>query len=528
MDLNWDGLAKAPMPTDDFDQYFAPYNEIDDLFNETLTGLQDLDVPLGFVTHDMKHPLPKHSRKQLGTAIFGFAEHNRELSINGMHDLKYKPLVDLHKSVMPGELLKSISNAQLNQELDFLEQKPILLNEEEEQLKSPMKAKPSTNDYIVTNENPTSYKFPSPEREKPAPGPGTTYSVKYLKELQNFGLPAKNHVSYADDIEPLLFDSPLQLTPSKAYVPIPVQQPAELKNLYLPPPLPPTLLHGLPEWLSPEPQSPSPARLANPTPRQQYYISPNRNRNFYNPQFFSDSLYDNPQLQFTSLPYAGQLLNSSPIRIVNSPLRNTQMTADDTVDANATIQMTPVKNKMKLEWSPIVLPDAKRDVRLVLDLASPRRRVKKTSLLPPGELDQYWEGPDEEKCFTCTYKDCGKKFTRRYNVRSHIQTHLSDRPFACMYCPKKFVRQHDLNRHVKGHLEARHCICPCGKEFSRLDAMRKHRARNICIGGVASSGLHCVTKPKKRTEEVMDGLTSDRLAGDIEHHLEHFTGERSE
>ena len=64
---------------------------------------------------------------------------------------------------------------------------------------------------------------------------------------------------------------------------------------------------------------------------------------------------------------------------------------------------------------------------------------QKTSLLPPGELDNYWTGPDEDKIYTCTYKNCGKKFTRRYNVRSHIQTHLSDRPFGCQFCPKRFV-----------------------------------------------------------------------------------------
>ena len=77
-----------------------------------------------------------------------------------------------------------------------------------------------------------------------------------------------------------------------------------------------------------------------------------------------------------------------------------------------------------------------------------------------------------------------EKFTRRYNVRSHIQTHLSDRPFGCQFCPKRFVRQHDLNRHVKGHIEARYSKCPCGKEFARLDALRKHQDRNICVGGI--------------------------------------------
>ena len=87
-----------------------------------------------------------------------------------------------------------------------------------------------------------------------------------------------------------------------------------------------------------------------------------------------------------------------------------------------------------------------------------------------------------------------EKFTRRYNVRSHIQTHLSDRPFGCQFCPKRFVRQHDLNRHVKGHIEARYSKCPCGKEFARLDALRKHQDRNICVGG----NKNVISKPTKK------------------------------
>lgn len=79
-------------------------------------------------------------------------------------------------------------------------------------------------------------------------------------------------------------------------------------------------------------------------------------------------------------------------------------------------------------------------------------------------------------------------------MRSHIQTHLSDRPFGCQFCPKRFVRQHDLNRHVKGHIEARYSKCPCGKEFARLDALRKHQERNICVGG----NKNVISKPTKK------------------------------
>ncbi|ODV75489.1 C2H2-type zinc finger protein CYBJADRAFT_123561 [Cyberlindnera jadinii NRRL Y-1542] len=114
-----------------------------------------------------------------------------------------------------------------------------------------------------------------------------------------------------------------------------------------------------------------------------------------------------------------------------------------------------------------------------------RKTQDKASTLPPGEIDLYISGPLEDKRYVCNYKGCGKKFTRRYNVRSHVQTHLCDRPFVCEHegCNKAFVRLHDLTRHHKIHEEFAF-RCDCGKKFSRQDALFRHRARNICSGGL--------------------------------------------
>lgn len=647
----WEDVStsKIPLPHENFDDYFTEFHEIDNLFNETLTGLQDLDVPSGYIQPTLNlSPIHKHSRKASGTAIFGFADHTRELSIGGMTSDLYKsikPSMDLGKSISPGDLLKSINGQNIDpisyedpplSKFDFPPQKPILLleedeDEEEESLAHNDKSVPDKSvhldhhfaqlspikknlDYVTAN--PTSYKFPpspSPTRLNSTPikipqNSGyqsvNNYSVKYLQNLnQN-----KLLVKYVDDIGPLLDkqleigdfeeiqrpqknnqnhqnqqnyrpqkqqDSPQRqyqqlpshqpnpFTTSYKYVPIPVQKPTYTKNEvyenqqfqqyqqhipqqqpqqpqpslsqiqqlsqhYLPPPSPPTLSAGSPDWQSsPEPQSPSPSRAQlNSSPIN---LRPG-NVNFYTPQFFSEAdlqyeqdpfsqTYNNQsynnqspfnQTPFNLSPLHSQQLASSPVKYSSnsSPLRQIP---DETFDANATItQLTPLKktlpstpsrNNIRLEWSPIISPNAKasKDVKRHIQESSVRRIIKKTSLLPPGELDQYWVGPDEEKIYTCTYKNCGKKFTRRYNVRSHIQTHLSDRPFACSRCPKRFVRQHDLNRHVKGHMEARSCKCVCGKEFARIDALKKHQIRKICARGVTgvASGVSGggVTKP---------------------------------
>jgi regulatory protein SWI5 len=85
--------------------------------------------------------------------------------------------------------------------------------------------------------------------------------------------------------------------------------------------------------------------------------------------------------------------------------------------------------------------------------------------------------------YTCLFEGCGKKgFQRRENVRSHVQTHLGDRPFKCNHCGKTFVRPHDLKRHAKIHSGVKPYQCPCGQEFVRQDALTRHRQRGSCCG----------------------------------------------
>ncbi len=95
----------------------------------------------------------------------------------------------------------------------------------------------------------------------------------------------------------------------------------------------------------------------------------------------------------------------------------------------------------------------------------------------------YIQGPDaDDGKWLCLYPDCKKRFGRKENIKSHVQTHLGDRQFQCPHCKKCFVRQHDLKRHAKIHSGVKPYPCECGNSFARHDALTRHRQRGMCIG----------------------------------------------
>ncbi|KAI0968627.1 putative zinc finger protein [Xylaria arbuscula] len=89
-------------------------------------------------------------------------------------------------------------------------------------------------------------------------------------------------------------------------------------------------------------------------------------------------------------------------------------------------------------------------------------------LVPPQKRQRQ---PQTE--FIC--EDCGKVFKRKYNLKSHLQTHNVEGSYVCEHCNLRFKRENDLNRHYKRHTgERQHKCHGCGKSYARADTLRQH------------------------------------------------------
>ena len=83
-----------------------------------------------------------------------------------------------------------------------------------------------------------------------------------------------------------------------------------------------------------------------------------------------------------------------------------------------------------------------------------------------------------ETPFICPEPNCGRKFQRIQNLKSHARCHLKSAPHNCVECGLGFKRTTDLQRHIKtihtpNEMKPWGCM-HCPKRFGRSDALKRH------------------------------------------------------
>lgn len=103
----------------------------------------------------------------------------------------------------------------------------------------------------------------------------------------------------------------------------------------------------------------------------------------------------------------------------------------------------------------------------------PKFRGKDTPKISNNRMKKHVR---EERRFPCQI--CNLKFSRRYNLKTHMLTHDANRKrrYECALCDRAFDRKHDRDRHqTTVHSGKKAYTCKiCKNSFTRKDALNRH------------------------------------------------------
>jgi len=80
-----------------------------------------------------------------------------------------------------------------------------------------------------------------------------------------------------------------------------------------------------------------------------------------------------------------------------------------------------------------------------------------------------------KETFLCTF--CGKGFTKKANLDSHITLHTGEKRYSCPHCEKKFRSHSVFQNHLRYHKGKKEFVCQyCGKAFMQKSHLQRHTA----------------------------------------------------